>query len=84
MEIEYAKKQPIGPAINWVYGFDDYEKRVLVKAIAPEIKRLEKQIQKIEDNPENEGQATFLCAIDDLKRKINSLLEIQVEFESSK
>lgn len=66
MEIERAFKQKDKVA----YIFEDWERRLIAKALAPEIKKIEKKIQKIVDDPDNEGQATYLSQMSELRRTI--------------
>jgi hypothetical protein len=84
MTIEYSKYRTPGEDVSFCYGFDSYEKSVLKKAIPPEIKKLKKKMEKIRNDPRNEGQATFASEIDELFRKIQYLQEIEEEFTPKK
>jgi len=55
------------------YIFEDWERQLIAKLLAPEIKKLEKKIEKIKDNPKNEGQATYLNDILCLRNEISSI-----------
>lgn len=62
------------------YRFTTDEKQIIAKALKPEIKKLEKKIQKIENDPNNEGQVTYACRIDQLENQKKELLFIINEF----
>ena len=49
---------------NFTFQLSEWDKWILNKAYIKEIKRLNDKIKRIENNPKNEGQATFLCDID--------------------
>lgn len=79
MTIEYAAKQR-STEIQYVYGFSTFEKRVLISGIPKAISKLEKKIVKIENNPKNEGQATYSFDIDEINTEIKCLKEIEKTF----
>lgn len=64
------------------YRFSDWEKNIIAEGVKPAIKKLEKKIEKIINNPKNEGQATYSCQIDEIQNGINELNDIVKEFES--
>lgn len=78
MESEYSVNDRQG----YAYTFAAWEKRHIAAGLKPIIKKLQKQRSKIESDPENEGQATFQCQIDDLEREISVLTDIISEFSS--
>jgi glutathionyl-hydroquinone reductase len=80
MWTEYALKQD-SRYMTYVYGFAPWEKRVLLSGIPSHIRKLEKRIDQIENNPKNEGQVTFDDMQREIQLQINSLKEIQKEFE---
>lgn len=63
MEKEYSNEVR-GKVI--AYRFTKKEKQVIAECLKPYLKKIDKKIQRIENNPKNEGQANFLCQIDDL------------------
>jgi hypothetical protein len=80
MEIEYSTE--IKGKV-FAYRFTTFEMEVIAKALKPEVKRLEKKIQKIRDDPNNEGQATYACRIDEIRGDIESINEIIEVFNGS-
>jgi phage host-nuclease inhibitor protein Gam len=64
----------------YAYRFDDYEKQAIARGLKGEVKKLEKKIQKVENDPDNEGQVTYQCQIEELCRELNDLREIIKEF----
>ncbi len=52
---------------DYVLKFDSIEKEIIRNAFQNEIKNLDLKINKIINNPKNEGQATFACEIDRLR-----------------
>lgn len=79
MNIEYAQKQT-SSELQYVYGFSAWEKRVLISGIPKTIAKLEKKILKIENNPKNEGQATYSMDIRQVELEISCLKEIEKTF----
>lgn len=80
MWIEYAATNKNTTGNTFVYGFADWEKKVLIKGIPSEIKKLQTKIRKIENNPRNEGQVKYWSKIRELQLMIDSLKEIQETF----
>ena len=78
MEVEYSSKKREG----FAYTFQDWEKRMIAESLRIQIKKRETKIQKLINHPKNEGQVTYLCQIDDLRKEIVSIKEIIKEFES--
>ena len=62
------------------YRFDKWEKKLIAKALLPEIKKLNKKIQAVDNHPDNEGQVTFLEEKRMLRREIKLIQEIIEEF----
>lgn len=75
MVIEYSVKP-----LEYAYRFSDCEKKIIAKALVPELKKLQKKIDKIKNNPKNEGQSTYLQKIDDIRDEIDSIQDIIKEF----
>jgi DNA mismatch repair ATPase MutS len=73
MEIEYSseKKGKI-----FAYRFEQWEMSTISKCLKPEVKRLEKKIESVRNNPRNEGQVTFQEQIRELRHEIQSLQDI--------
>lgn len=62
------------------YRFEQWEKNIIAESLQPIIKKLEKKINKIDNHPKNEGQATFWEAKRKLLFEIKVLNEIIEEF----
>lgn len=80
MEIEYSR-EGVGKA--YAYRFAVWEREAIARALVQEIKKRERQIQRVENDPKNEGQVTFLIKIEDLEFEIKSLREIIDEMKSN-
>jgi hypothetical protein len=78
MEIEYSNE--VRGKVH-AYRFADWEKKAIAKALKPVIKKLEKEIEKIDNDPENEGQVTFREQQRQLGYEIEALNEIISEFK---
>ena len=68
------------PVVGHVFQFSGDEINTLKRGIKPLIKRIEKQIKNVQNNPLNEGQVTFEQKEQDLFQDIKfleSILEIQ-------
>jgi hypothetical protein len=81
MWVEYSNKQT-GQNVMFVYGFAAWEKRALLSGLPLVIRKLEKRIEQIEKNPKNEGQVTFKDMQREVQLQINTLKEIQKDFEN--
>lgn len=68
----------------YVYRFEPWECILIAKVLKPEIRKWEKKIKKVEDDPENEGQATFSLQIRDLYFEMKAIEKIVTEFETYK
>ena len=79
MEVEYSNELR---GKIFAYRFCDWEKKLIAKALKPEVQKLEKKIIKIENNPKNEGQATYSEAIREIRLEIKMIEEIIKEFNS--
>lgn len=66
------------------YRFEDFEMTAIAKSLAPEIRKRERKIQRIQDDPKNDGQATYAGKIDELRYEIEALEEIIRVFSPSK
>ncbi len=77
MEIEYSNEER---GKTFAYRFIKWERQTIAKALKPEIKKLEKKIERIENDPNNEGQVTYLEAIREHRFEIKMLQEIIKEF----
>ncbi len=77
MTPEYSQTDPNG----YAYHFEDWEKKMIAKALKPVIKKMEKKIQDVYDDPNNEGQATYSTRIDELTREQKCIQEIIDEFK---
>lgn len=80
MEIEYSNE--VGRHV-FAYRFSSWEKQLIAKCLKPEIPRIKRKIKKIENNPKNEGQATYSEAIKELRAEIDSIEAIIEEFKES-
>lgn len=77
MEKEYSNE--IRGKVH-AYRFEPWEKRAIAESLKPAIKRLGKKIDKIDNDPKNEGQVTFYEAKKELIYEIRRLNEIIEEF----
>ena len=77
MEIEYSND--VRGKIH-AYRFDKWEKETIAKALNPIIKKLEKEIEKIDNDPDNEGQVTYWDRKREIRNEIKCLSEIIIEF----
>jgi hypothetical protein len=66
------------------YRFQDWEKNIIAESLKPVIKKLEKKIYKIDNNPKNEGQVTFWEFKRELINEIKVLTEIINDFSQTK
>ncbi len=73
MEFEYSKEHR-GKVI--AYTFTKSEKAYIVSGLTSEIKKLEKKIYRIDNNPKNEGQVTFTEEKRLCRQEIEQLNEI--------
>ena len=62
------------------YRFKKWEKQAICRGLASEIKRRHKQIERIDNNPKNEGQVTYLEEKRILRAEAEDLQEIITEF----
>ena len=77
MEIEYSGEVR-GRA--YAYRFSNWEKKLIAKQLVPAIKKMEKKIERIKNNPKNEGQATYSSQVDELRAEIKDVQDIIKEF----
>lgn len=77
MEIEYSNE--VKGKVH-AYRFTDIEKETIAASLKPVLKRIDAKIAKIENDPRNEGQATYSCMIDDLLREKRNYSEIIEHF----
>jgi hypothetical protein len=77
MEIEYSNE--VRGNVH-AYRFEPWEKKAIAESLKPAIKRLEKKIDKIDNDPKNEGQVTFYEAKKELRYEERRLNEIIKEF----
>jgi hypothetical protein len=73
MEFEYSKEHR-GKVT--AYTFTKDEKAYIASGLTSEIKKLEKKIERINNNPKNEGQATFITERRICRHEIEQLNEI--------
>lgn len=78
MEIEYSNE--VRGKVH-AFRFTSYEMEVIVRRIKPEIAYIDRQIEKINNHPKNEGQATWSCKIREWRIKREMLEEIVKGFE---
>ena len=77
MEIEYSNEERGKPA----YRFTKWERQIIAQALPKEIKKIETKIRRIENNPRNEGQATYSMAIREHRMEIELLQDIVETFK---
>lgn len=77
MIIEYSQEER---GKVFAYRFAAWERAYIANGLRPYIPRLEKKIQRIIDDPENEGQVTYREQIRELRHEITALREIIDEF----
>jgi hypothetical protein len=65
---------------KYAYEFTRWEEQHIAAALPARIKIVEKKILKIENNPDNEGQATYAEEIRHLRYEIVCLQEIINQF----
>lgn len=73
MEIEYSNEVK---GRVYAYRFNDWEREILCKGLPNEINKIEKKIERIKNNPKNEGQVRYQVKIERLIRDRNDILEI--------
>lgn len=64
----------------FVFGFSAWEKRILISGIPKAIKKLKAKIEKINNDPKNEGQAIYWDKVRQLTNDISCLEDIQKTF----
>lgn len=79
MEIEYSNEVK-GAA--YAYRFYHFEKQAIARGLKSEVRKLEKKIERVENDPNNEGQVTYLCKIEELMAELNDLKGIIKEFSA--
>ena len=79
MTIEYSNE------IRGVYAyrFEAWEMKVISSGLEKEVVILKKKVDKIRNHPKNEGQATYLMQIAELKEKIETLFETINHFDNN-
>lgn len=65
--------------MEW-YSFNTFELEAIRNALIPLLPRYEKKITRIDNDPKNEGQTTFLDEKDKLKDEQKDILAIVKEF----
>lgn len=66
MEIEYSNE--IKGKVH-AYTFENWEKILIASLLSEHVKKYDKAMEKIRNNPKNEGQATYQSEIDSLFRE---------------
>jgi len=64
----------------FAYRFCEFEKKAIAEGLKPMLNKQQARITKIENNPKNEGQATYACQIEELEREKKMLEDIIKEF----
>lgn len=77
MEIEYSNE--VKGEIH-AYRFEEWEKKLIAKALTTEAKKLMHRILSIDNDPKNEGQVRFQVQKDSLYRELNIINDIISEF----
>ena len=77
MEIEYSNE--VKGKVH-AYRFSKWERNLISACLAKEIKVRNRRIEKILNNPKNEGQVTFSAEIKVIEVEISELQEIITEF----
>ena len=77
MIIEYSNEVK---GKHYAYRFTEWEMKTIAKALIPIVKNIEKTIEKIKNDPRNDGSLKFICRIEDLYGDIEVIEEIIVEF----
>jgi hypothetical protein len=72
MEVEFSNSVRGG---LHAFVFTTDEKQLIIKAFQKHIAKLQKNIIKVEEHPDNEGQATFLCRLYELRYEVKSYEE---------
>lgn len=81
MYIEYAtSKVERETGEKFTFAFSQEEKNYIADGLEVIIKRIEKKIQRIENNRYNQGQATYIQRISGLRHEIRQLQDIINEF----
>lgn len=78
MEIEYSKE---GKGIQYAFRFTPWEQKQISEALKPIVIKLEKQIVKVQNHPNNDGQVKYSEKIRELRNEIVSLTEIIKTFD---
>ena len=79
MEVEYY--QEVKGKV-YAFRFGKWEQEVIAKSLVPEIKKRERQIEKIKNDPNNEGQVTYQVKIEEIDWEITCLRRI-IDFMKS-
>ena len=76
MEFEYSS-QVKGKVIAFM--FSKFEMKAIADALKPTLKKYDKSIEKIENDPDNDGQCTYAAKIDELignKEMIQEIIDV--------
>ena len=80
MEIEYSQEVR---GLVFAYRFETWEMTLIAKSLEQEVKKLQKKIERIENDPKNEGQVTFIDSIRTIRYEIKCIEEIINEFKQN-
>ena len=69
MEIERCHN----PNYKTAYLLSDFEIKKITKSLKSEIKNVKRKLDRLVNNPNNEGQATYLDKEDNLKEEIKQI-----------
>lgn len=73
MDIEYSREVR---NMVYAYRFELWERVLIAKCLRPELRAIQKKIERIKNDPRNEGQATYQVEIDSLHREKQLVQEI--------
>jgi len=73
MEVEYSTE--VRGKVH-AFRFEAWERVLISNALQPYVKKLVKQIERIRNDPRNEGQATYQSDIDELEREKRAVQQI--------
>ena len=76
MEAEHT----ISKTADYAYTFSKWEQKLIARCIEPEIKKIEKKIARIENDPRNEGQVKYAVQIESLQSEIKTIKDIIQQF----
>jgi hypothetical protein len=82
MIIEYAGNEGRRCGFKYSYCINEYIRKVIARRLKPELKKIDRQIELIELDPNNEGQVKYRMLIEELQSTKEEIISIIDEFEN--